>query len=98
VHRIVVEKRPRGRVESPTRRAERFAFVLVPNFSMIAFASALEPLRIANRMADRELYSWQIVSQGGEAVRASNGCLVTTDQSLADIAIGPGRDSPIVIL
>ena len=47
---------------------------------MIAFTSALEPLRIANRMADRELYGWQIVSRDGGPVRASNGCLVATDQ------------------
>ncbi len=98
MHRIVAERRPSGWVEHPTRGPERFAFVLVPNFSMIAFASALEPLRIANRMADRELYSWHIVSREGGPVRASNGCQVTTDQSLADIAIGPGRQSPIVIV
>src|SRR5918995_922889 len=87
-----------GRAEPAPRGPERFAFVLVPNFSMIAFASALEPLRIANRMADRELYTWQIVSPEGGPVRASNACLVMTDQSLADVAVGPGRDSPIVIL
>ncbi len=98
MHRVVTEAKPSRRAEAPTRSPERFAFVLVPNFSMIAFASALEPLRIANRMADRELYSWQIVSREGGAVRASNACLVMTDQSLADVAIGPGRDSPIVIL
>jgi transcriptional regulator GlxA family with amidase domain len=98
VHRAVAERTPSGRVEFLPSGPERFAFVLVPNFSMIAFASALEPLRIANRMADRELYGWQIVSQGGGPVRASNGCLVTTDQSLADVAVGPGRDHPIVIL
>jgi len=43
---------PPGREPSP----ERFAFVLVPNFSMMAFVSALEALRIANRMAGRTLY------------------------------------------
>jgi AraC family transcriptional regulator, glycine betaine-responsive activator len=98
MHRVVAKTRPPGRAEPPARGPERFAFVLVPNFSMIAFASALEPLRIANRMADRELYSWQIVSRAGGPVRASNGCVVTTDQSLADVAVGPGRDSPVVIL
>jgi AraC family transcriptional regulator, glycine betaine-responsive activator len=98
VHRAIAERRPSPRIEPVARGPERFAFVLVPNFSMIAFASALEPLRIANRMADRELYSWQIVSRDRGPVRASNGCLVTTDQSLADIAIGPGRESPIVIV
>jgi AraC family transcriptional regulator, glycine betaine-responsive activator len=98
MHRVVAETKPSRRAEPLTRGPERFAFVLVPNFSMIAFASALEPLRIANRMADRELYSWQIVSRAGGPVRASNACLVMTDQSLADVAVGPGRDSPIVIL
>ena len=37
----------------PARLPQRFAFVLLPDFSMIAFASAVEPLRIANRMAER---------------------------------------------
>jgi transcriptional regulator GlxA family with amidase domain len=96
--RTVAERKPFARTQPPMREPERFAFVLVPNFSMIAFASALEPLRIANRMADRELYSWQIVSKAGGPVRASNACLVMTDQSLADVAIGPGRNSSIVIL
>lgn len=90
--------RSAARVEPPLREPERFVFVLVPNFSMIAFASALEPLRIANRMANRELYSWQIVSKDGGPVRASNACLVMTDQSLADVAIGPGPSIPTVIL
>ena len=98
MNRVVAERRSAGRAEPLARGPERFAFVLVPNFSMIAFASALEPLRIANRMAERELYSWQIVSREAGPVRASNACLVMTDQSLADVAVGPGRDSPIVIL
>lgn len=80
------------------RPPRRFAFVLVPNFSMIAFASALEPLRIANRMADRTLYGWQIVSKDGGLVRASNGCLVMTDQSLADLDVRPGSNLPTIIL
>ena len=77
---------------------ERFAFVLVPNFSMMAFASAIEALRIANRMAERALYSWQIVAKQAGPVRASNGCLVMADQSLAEVHIGPGRDQPTIIL
>jgi AraC family transcriptional regulator, glycine betaine-responsive activator len=97
VHRAVAERMPPQHVGSLARGPERFAFVLVPNFSMIAFASALEPLRIANHMADRELYSWQIVSRNGAGARRQR-CLVTTDQSLADVAVGSGRDSRVVIL
>jgi AraC family transcriptional regulator, glycine betaine-responsive activator len=80
------------------RAPQRFAFVLVPNFSMIAFTSAIEPLRIANRLADRELYGWRIVSKDGGPVRASNGCLVMSDQGLAEVDVGPGRDRPTIIL
>ena len=38
---------------------QRIAFILVPNFSMIAFTSAVEPLRLANRTAGKDLYSWR---------------------------------------
>ena len=67
------------------RAPQRFAFVLIPNFSMIAFTSAIEPVRIANRISGRELYGWQVVSKEGGPVRASNGVLVYTDQCLADV-------------
>jgi transcriptional regulator GlxA family with amidase domain len=96
--RAVAGTKPAGRTEPPARGPERFAFVLVPNFSMIAFAAAVEPLRIANRVADRELYAWQIVARDGGSVRASNGCLVATDQALGDIAISPGQRGPTIIL
>jgi len=87
-----------GGASERARAPQRFAFVLLPNFSMIAFASAVEPLRIANRMADRMLYDWQIVSKDGGQVRASNGCLVATDQSLAAVNVGPGQNQPTILL
>jgi transcriptional regulator GlxA family with amidase domain len=93
---VVREPRPGNGASESTPR--RFAFLLVPNFSMMAFAAAMEALRIANRMADRELYAWQIVSREGGLLRASNGCLVMTDESLADVRVGPGHPSPTVIV
>jgi transcriptional regulator GlxA family with amidase domain len=81
-----------------TRPPQRFAFVLLPKFSMMAFASAIEPLRIANRMAERTLYDWQIVSKEGGLVRASNGCMVATDQGLAEVSVAPGQNLPTLIL
>ena len=65
-----------------------FGFFLVPNFSMIAFASAIEPLRIANRMAGRELYGWQLISKDGAAVTASNGIAIAVDVAMGAL----GRD------
>src|SRR5262245_27739967 len=48
-------------------------FLLVPNFPMMAFASAIEPLRSANRQSGTELYRWRLFSADGGAVAASNG-------------------------
>lgn len=57
-------------------------FFLVPNFSMIAFATAIEPLRLANRMLGEEMYEWRLASMDGEPVIASNGVEVKVDTSL----------------
>ena len=53
-------------------------FILVPEFSLMAFTSAIEPLRASNRLSDRELYKWRILSPGGGMVSASNGVEVST--------------------
>jgi len=62
---------------------ETFGFLLVPKFSMMAFVSALEPLRVANRLAQRTLYRWEILSRDGGPVAASNNLTL-----LADCATG----------
>ncbi|WP_427966569.1 GlxA family transcriptional regulator [Altererythrobacter sp.] len=58
-------------------RPNRIVFLLLPEFSMMAFSAALEPLRAANRMYDGELYDWKLVSTDGEPVTASNGVTVS---------------------
>jgi transcriptional regulator GlxA family with amidase domain len=65
---------------------ETVLFVLVPEFTLISFASAVEPLRMANRMSGRELYRWRLASKDGRPVRASTGIEVAVDLSLADAA------------
>ncbi len=57
-------------------------FLLVPSFSMIAFANAIEPLRIANRIVGREVYRWRLASSDGAAVTASNGVACAVSSSL----------------
>ena len=64
---------------SKSAGALKVGFLLVPNFSMVAFSCAIEPLRSANRMSGRELFSWVISSSTGETVIASNGVVVNTD-------------------
>jgi transcriptional regulator GlxA family with amidase domain len=52
---------------------QTFVFLLVPGFSMMSLASAVEPLRSLNRLVLREAYRWRFASLDGEAVEASNG-------------------------
>jgi transcriptional regulator GlxA family with amidase domain len=82
---------------NPTVEAERpqtFVFLLLENFTLIAFASAVEPLRLANRMSARALYAWRVVSATGGPVTASNGLVVQADGGLAEL----GRESVIVVV
>ena len=71
--------------ETPDTYPQRFAFILVPAFSMMAFAAAIEPLRIANRMSEQELYDWQLCSIDGDTVRASNGIDFPVHCALKDV-------------
>lgn len=50
-----------------------FGFLTLPDFSMIAFSSAIEALRMANYVGRAEHYTWSIYSPDGAPVRASNG-------------------------
>ncbi|MBC6439733.1 MAG: GlxA family transcriptional regulator [Rhodospirillales bacterium] len=62
-----------------------FTFYLVPNFSMMAFTAAVEPLRSANRMSGSRLYDWQVVSRDGQPVVASNGLAVVAQHSIESV-------------
>ncbi len=64
----------------------RIAFVLVPEFTMIAFSACVEPFRIANRVSGKNLYRCQAISLDGRPVLASNGLSVNVDGGLDDIA------------
>ncbi|MFD1216049.1 MULTISPECIES: GlxA family transcriptional regulator [Microbulbifer] len=48
-------------------------FVLIPQFSFFALACCSEPLRVANRLADRKLFQFTFMSEDGAPVEASNG-------------------------
>lgn len=60
-------------------------FLLVENFSHMAFACALEPLRVANLAAERELYRWHVAAEGGVEQRCSNGTVTRADMGLKDM-------------
>lgn len=58
------------------------SFLLLPEYSMMALLSGIEPLRVANRMAGREVFRWRLVFIGDEAARASNQLQLLQDEPL----------------
>jgi transcriptional regulator GlxA family with amidase domain len=80
--------------EPEAARPERFVFLLLENFTLIAFAGAIEPLRLANRMAGRTLYDWQVATETGGPVTASNGVVLQADVGLGEVA----RDAVIIVV
>ncbi len=79
---------------SPPRKAtqtekaapsRRFVFLLLDRFTMLAFASAIEPLRIANRVAGRPVYSWALAGENGQNAVCSNGTSFHLDMGLEEV-------------
>jgi AraC family transcriptional regulator, glycine betaine-responsive activator len=71
--RLIIALNFGGFLESPVLRKCRYAFLTLPNYSLIAVANALEPLRMANRLVGKEIYEWSIISMDGRAAEASSG-------------------------
>jgi len=58
---------------APILRTTRYAFITLANYSMIALANAVEPLRMANIVTGQKPYEWAIATLDGVAASASNG-------------------------
>ena len=77
---------------------EVIGLFMVPSFSMIAFASAIEPLRLANRLSDKALYEWMLISSDGGPVTASNGISVNPHVAMSEIDGAGKPEVPTLIL
>ncbi|GHF52712.1 GlxA family transcriptional regulator [Seohaeicola zhoushanensis] len=78
------EQRQVARKAEPVTKTRQFIFALLDNFTLLSFAAALESLRIANRMAEEQLYTWRLVSEDGQPVRCSAGVVFQVDGELGD--------------
>lgn len=65
-----------------TTATSHFAFLLLRDFSHLAFSCAIEPLRIANLVSGRPLYRWSLISPGGHSATCSNGTVTLTHAGL----------------
>jgi transcriptional regulator GlxA family with amidase domain len=74
--------------------AERtVGFYLVDSFNMLPFISALEPLRIANRLSGKTLYQWRLISDNGEPVTSSSGMT-----QIVDLPIEQAKDFSMLVV
>ncbi|QDL90700.1 GlxA family transcriptional regulator [Paroceanicella profunda] len=70
---------------SDAPKPKRFVFLILENATLLSFSCAIEPLRIANRVAGKVLYTWAVAAENGEAVTFSNGLRVTPDMGLEEL-------------
>ncbi len=71
----------------------RFVFLLLDRFTMLSFASAVEPLRIANRVVGAQIYAWALAGEGGQTATCSNGASFKLDMGLDEI----DRDDTLLV-
>jgi transcriptional regulator GlxA family with amidase domain len=76
-----------------TPAPRRFVFVLVPNFTLLSFAAAIECLRIANRMAETTLYEWVVSGDSDDFIACSAGSRFHLDMPLSELS----RDDTVLI-
>lgn len=62
-----------------------YYFLLLPKLTLLAFTSALEPLRVANQVTGKELYRWYVMTADDAPVTCSCGVNITPDTALRDV-------------
>ncbi len=75
---------------------KRFGFVLLNDFTLISLSSAIEPLRMANRIAGVEHFAWLTLSETGKSVSASDGLKIQVDASIQDESVLRSLDLIVV--
>lgn len=75
------------------KQTKSFAFLLLRDFTLLAFSSAIEPFRIANQLSQKPLYRWSVVSEDGRPAQSSSGVEVAADRDLRSVE----RDTTILV-
>ena len=67
------------------RRSRRVTFLLTNGFDFFSYSAALETLRLANRAADRVLFSYIFISESNGAVTSSIDHPMKVDSGLIEL-------------
>ena len=71
----------------PDASVQRFGFLLVPNFSLIALSSAVDPLRLANMALGRPLFEYVTLGLEADPIISSDGIRVLPDRVIGETLI-----------
>lgn len=88
------ERSMTGCLRKPPPPVKTIGFLILPNFTTIGFASAIETLRMANMAANKKLYKTVIIAATHDPVTASNGMRILPDYSIEDT---PQLDTVFVV-
>ncbi len=69
-------------VDAEIETSLHVGFLLLPEYTLSAFSNAIGILRMANRLTERELYTWSIHSVDGASVISSAGLELNVDGSI----------------
>ena len=74
------------------------SFVLLPKFTLLAFSSAIEPLRMANQLTGQVLFQWQTLSDQGSTREGKKWVLKSPHHlTAADTVLDEFPDCKIVM-
>ena len=80
-------------IENEPKKPHRFVFALLDRFTLISFASAVETLRLANRMSGRTLYETVLIGENGDFGTSSSDVQIRLDNGFVET----NRDDTIVL-
>ena len=66
------------------KKVHHFGFLVLPGFSMIALAAAVDALRLANRFNRSEIYTWKTIAVNNDHILASNKLNFQPDITIND--------------
>ena len=67
------------------REKQVYYFLLLPKLTMLAFSSALEPLRIVNQLTQKEIYNWHILTPSNMTFTSTNVVVINQDTELEHV-------------
>lgn len=84
--RSALLRRSPSREPGQRPRKQHFVFLTLPGYALLALSTAIDALRMANRVAQHEAYEWTLASLDGKPVTASCGMTLTPTLNIEAIA------------